>query len=85
MLEVLGYIWVLLVVMLVPYTAVVVHYPAAGELWIRALPVVGGLITVMAGVRFAGKPIKRLLTNAHDEITRKTNGNGGTGPPPVTG
>ena len=78
MLKAIGVMWPLLVVLVVLYTMVIVAAsPEAARVWVSALPVLGGCVAAMAGVRFGGTPLKRTIANAQAEIQRKAqNGSG---------
>ena len=74
----IGVMWPLLGVLVVVYTMVIVAAsPEAARVWVSALPVLGACVATMAGVRFGGPPLKRLIANARS--------NGEPDPPPPQG
>ena len=77
MLKTIGVMWPLLVVLVVVYTMVIVAAaPESAKVWVSSLPVLGGCVAAMAGVRFAGTPVKRALENQRAKINLEGTGGG---------
>ncbi|HUW13792.1 MAG TPA: hypothetical protein VM537_28980 [Anaerolineae bacterium] len=85
-LERIGALWPILAVVVLAYTMVLIAWnplpldregrllvgaPFPAEMWLRAMPVVVGVIVTMAGVRFGSTPLKNAIENAKLSIETK--------------